>query len=169
VPLIQLICVGLAISVLLGLAFYFGWRQVLALGELREQTSLPAEESLHQRGQAHRRLAGCGLMVLLALLLAGWQIFLEDKAEALRVQRAALPDDGTAPPLTDSERDFVRFCVSFWIVFLMILLVVVALAGVDLWTTRRRGLREHRKLLDDQRLMLERQVERYRQERNRPK
>jgi hypothetical protein len=165
VPLIQLICVGLAIPLLLGLAFYFGWRQVVALGEVREQTSLPAEENRYQRRQAHRRLVGCGLMALLALLLAGAQLFLEDKAQALAEQRDALPDDGSAPPLTEPERDFARMYACYWIVCLLVLMAIVALAGVDLWETRRRGLREQRKLLDDQRLMLERQVERYRQKR----
>jgi len=166
VPQIQLVCFAIAISVLLSLSFFFGWRQLLALRSLGEQPNLPVEESRYQRRQAYRRLIGCGLMVLLALLLAGWQIFLEDKAQALAVERDNVVPDSEPPPMTEEQRDLARLCVYYWIVILLVLLTIVALAGVDMWTTRRRGLREHRKILDDQRIMLERQVARYREGRN---
>jgi hypothetical protein len=56
----------------------------------------------------------------------------------------------------------------YWIVLLVVLMAVVVLAGIDLWETRRRGLRERRKLLDDQRVMLRRQMTRWRRERDEP-
>src|ERR1700722_18226421 len=64
----QLICVAVAIVVLLGLSFGFGWRQLAVLRRLREVPELPADEGREQRRQAHRRLVSCGLLALLALL-----------------------------------------------------------------------------------------------------
>jgi hypothetical protein len=145
VALIQLICVALAIPVLLGLAFFYTWRQ---------------------RGQAHRRLITCGLLALLALLLAGAQLFLEERADKLiDDQKAQAQADGTEPDLTPEQRDFARIYGVYWIVCLVILMAVVGLAGLDLWQTRRRGLREQRKLLADQRGMLRREITRLRRER----
>ncbi len=162
--LIQLICVAVAIPVLLGLAFFFGLRQTAVLRRLREGPELPAEESRHQRRQGYRRLVSCMLLALLAFLLAGAQLFLEERADfwvaAPAVERPAEP--------TPEQRDFVRIYGAYWLLCLVVLLAVVGLAGVDLWETRRRGLRERRKLLDDQRIMLERQMTRYRRERGGP-
>jgi hypothetical protein len=167
VALIQLICVALAIPVLLGLAFFYGWRELAELRRLRAGPPLPAAESRQQRGQAYRRLLTCGLLAVLALLLAGAQLFLEERADNLiDEQQAQSHQDGTEPTFTPEQRDFARIYGVYWIVCLVILMAVVGLAGIDLWQTRRRGLRERRKLLDDQRVMLRRQITRLRQERD---
>jgi hypothetical protein len=167
VALTQLICVALAILVLLGLSFFYGWREVVELRRLRAGSPLPVAESRQQRGQAYRRLLTCGLLALLALLLAGAQLFLEERADKLiDEQQAQSHPDGAESTLTPEQRDFARFYSVYWIVCLVILMAVVGLAGIDLWQTRRRGLRERRKLLDDQRVMLRRQITRLRQERD---
>ncbi len=163
-PLIQLICVAVAIPVLLGVSFFFGFRQFAALRRLSEGPELPLEESRQCRRQAYRRLVGCALLAVLALLLAGAQLFLEERIDE---QNAPTPE-GVARAPTPEQRDFARFYVSYWIGCLVLLLVVVGLAGVDLWETRRRGLRDRRKLLDDQRVMLERQMTLYRRQRDGP-
>ena len=49
-----------------------------------------------------------------------------------------------------------------WIVILLLVLAVVLLAAVDIWSTRLFSLRQQRKILDDRRAMLEREVARYR-------
>jgi ABC-type Fe3+ transport system permease subunit len=167
VALTQLICVALAIPVLLGLSFVFGWQQYTALRRLRDSPALPVAERRQQRRQAYRRLVTCGLLALLALLLAGAQLFLEERADNLiDEQRAQSQDQGAEAPFTPEQRNFARFYGVYWIVCLVVLLAVVGLAGIDLWETRRRGLRERRKLLDDQRGMLRRQITRLRQERD---
>jgi hypothetical protein len=168
VALIQLICVALAIPVLLGVSFIYGFRQVAALRLLREGPELPAEEGRHHRRQAYRRLVSCGLLALLALLLAGAQLFLEERADNLIDEQAARPQEEGPRDLTPEQRNFARFYGAYWIGCLVVLMAVVALAGVDLWETRRRGLRARRKLLDDTRGMLQRQLTRYRRERDGP-
>jgi putative copper export protein len=164
--LTQLICVALAIPVLLGLSFFFAWRQFVLLRGLRGGPELPAAESRQERRQAYRRFVSCGLLALLALLLAGAQLFLEERADNLIDEQSAQPQEEGAPSaFTPAQRDFARLYGMYWIVCLVVLMAIVALAGIDLWETRRRGLRERRKLLDDQRVMLRRQIKRYWQER----
>jgi hypothetical protein len=164
VALIQLICVALAIPVLLGLSFFFGFRQFAVLRRLREGPALPSEEQRQQRRQSLRRLTSCGLLALLALLLAGAQLFLEDRADAFIDEQDTRPPEASAPEPTPEQRDFLRIYGAYWITCLLVLLAVVALAGFDLWETRRRGLHERRKLLDDHRVLLKRQITRYRRE-----
>jgi hypothetical protein len=166
VALLQLICVALAIPVLLGVSFFFAWRQFVELRRLRDGPPLPAAEMRQQRGQVYRRLVTCGLLALLALLLAGAQLFLEERADKLiDEQKAQAQADGTEPDLTPEQQNFARIYGVYWMVCLVILMAVVVLAGLDLWQTRRRGLRERRKLLDDQRGMLRREITRLRRER----
>jgi hypothetical protein len=153
--------------VLLGVAFVFGWQQYVALRGLRNRPELPLAERRQQRGQAYRRLLTCGLLALLALLLAGAQLFLEERVDNLiDEQRAQAQEQGGEQPFTPEQRNFARFYGVYWIGCLVVLMAVVGLAGIDLWETRRRGLRERRKLLDDQRVMLRRQITRLRQERD---
>jgi hypothetical protein len=167
VALLQLIFVALAIPVLLGVSFFFAWRQFVELRRLRDGPPLPAAEMRQQRGQIYRRLVTCGLLTLLAFLLAGAQLFLEEGADKLIAeQKAQAQAQGTEPDLTPEQQHFARIYAVYWMVCLVILMAVVGLAGLDLWQTRRRGLRERRKLLDDQRGMLRREITRLRQERD---
>jgi hypothetical protein len=163
--LFQLICVALAIPVLLGLAFAFGYRQFGVLRRLREGSEQPAKEQRELRHQAYRRLVSCGLLALLAWLLAGAQLFLEERADQFIDAQNARPPEANAPEPTPEQRDFLRLYGAYWIVCLVVLMTIVALAGVDLWATRQHGLRERRKLLDDHRILLRRQLLRYRRER----
>jgi hypothetical protein len=157
----QIVSGALLIVALLSVSVYYGFRQVRELRGLRRGPGLPAEEALYQRRRAWRRLAGCGLMLLLAGLLAGALVYLEAPAQRLADQ--GVP---SADAFTPRERDFVRLYGGYWIAFLLLLMAVVFLAAFDLWSTRRWGLRQHRKLQADRRAMIERQVTRLRQERN---
>jgi hypothetical protein len=49
---------------------------------------------------------------------------------------------------------------------LLVLMIVVFMAALDYWATRRYGLRQHRKIIDDRRAMIEREISRLRQQRN---
>lgn len=161
--LAQLICVALAIPVLLGLSFFFGWHQLGALRRLRDGPELPATLARGLRRQLYRRLVTCGLLALLALLLAGAQLFLEERADDLIKENSVQAKHGNSPELTPEQRDFARFYGAYWLFCLLILLTIVGLAGFDLWETRRNGLRERRRLLHDQRLMLQRQMTQFRE------
>jgi hypothetical protein len=153
------------VVVLLFLAFFYSWRQVRALRRLRS-TDLPAAETRFVRQQAWRRLVGCMLMLVLAAMLSGALVYLEGKAQSMADARAAQRAQGESPPFTDEEKDFLHLWGGAWIAILIILMIIIFLAGLDLWSTHRFGIREHRKIMADRRAMIERQVARLRRERN---
>jgi hypothetical protein len=151
------VVIGLLLAVvLLGLALYYGSRQLATLRKLRQEEALPDEERRYERRKAWRRLVSCGLMLVMAAVFTALQFYASEAKEIL----------AKAPDLTDQEKVFVRVYTGSWIAVLLLLLVVLALAAVDLWATRRYGLRQYRKLSEDRRAMIRRQADRMRQERN---
>jgi hypothetical protein len=158
---------GSALAVtMVALAVFYGARQVRALRRLR-QADPSAAETRYRRTQARVRLASSALILVLAGLLGGALAFLEGRAERLANERvAARQEAGQDPPATPEERAFFRLYSTYWAGILLVLLAVLVLAFVDLWSTRRFGRAEHRKLQADRRAMIARQVERLRQERN---
>jgi hypothetical protein len=162
----QIIFGGVMVGLLLVLAGFFGWRQVRTLRQLRHGDSQPAEDQRYARNQAWRRLVCSACMVLLAGFLAGGLFFLEAPAEEYARQRAAAPADGGPPPWTEEQRNFARLYGWYWLSALLVLLVMLVLAGFDIRAIRRYGQRHHRKLQEDRRAMIARQVARLRQERN---
>jgi hypothetical protein len=148
---------------LLALAVYFGWRQIVSL---RQMPLMPMsdDERRYERRKAWRRLVSCALMLLMAGLLIGLQ-FYAGRAQELADERAQLERDND-PELTPQEKVFVRIYAGSWIAVMLLLLVVLTLAGLDLWATRLYGLRQYRKISEDRRAMIQRQVNRLRQERN---
>ena len=159
------VVIGVLLAVLLlTLALTFGARQVASLRRLRQADGLPEEEHRYERRKAWRRLVSCGLMLIMAGLLGGLQ-FYASPAQEMADERVRLEAD-EAPTWTAQEKFFVRAYFGSWIAVLVVLLVLLALAGVDLWATRRYGLRQYRKIAEDRRAMIQRQVNRMRQQRN---
>jgi H+/gluconate symporter-like permease len=146
------------VAVLLGLAFYYARQQLQVLRKTAGSAEAHSSEGVYLRRQAWRRLACSALMVLLAVLLAGALIFLEEPAQRLAEQGAEAAE---AP----EHRAFVNFLAYYWIVFLLLLLALVVLAGIDFWAVRRFGLRELKRIQDDRRAMIARQSALLRQKR----
>jgi hypothetical protein len=158
------------VVVLAGLAGYFGWRQWQALGALRRVgDELSPEDRRYEYGKAWRRLAGCLLMGVLALLFAGsYLLDLNERAVALGEQgRAAAAADATRPPAMNAEQKrFMNFFSTYWMISVLVLMVILCLAAVDLWAIRRYGLRHLRQIQSDRRAMLQEQMALLRRERN---
>jgi hypothetical protein len=154
------------VVVLLFVAILYAVRQILSLRRLRQTEEMPLDERAYLLGRARRRLVNSLLMFVLGIMLAVDLAYLEMPAQQLADQRAALEQEGEAPPLNPQERWFARLYGSFFVLFLLVLMVVVFLAAFDYWATRRYGLGQRRKLLADRRAMIEREVARLRQERN---
>jgi hypothetical protein len=138
---------------------------VQALRRLRFADAMPEEELHYERGKARRRLFSCALTLLLAVLLVALLTFLEGPAQQIADHRAAQAAD-EAPAWAPGQVQLVRIWGWTWLVFLVVLMIVVLLAAVDLWATRRFALRQYRKIAQDRRAMIERQANRLRQERN---
>ena len=154
----QIVSGGVLVGALAVLAGVFAWRQVLLLRRLRGPHGLSDEEARWRCGQAWRRLVGCGLMLALAGLLAWALLYMEGPSQHIA--------DQGPPADTPENRHFVFQYLLLWIVILLLVLAVVLLAAVDIWSTRLFSLRQQRKILDDRRAMLEREVARYRREGN---
>jgi hypothetical protein len=160
----QIVSGAVLVAVLLLLSGYYAWRQAQTLRRLRASVvPLDAEEQFELR-QARRRLVGCVLLLVLGVQLLGALLFLEAPAQHLADARDADPDSA----LTPAERVFMRIYGGYWIVFLLLLLALVAVAACELWTVRQHGLRLRRQLLADRRAELERDVRRRGQSRNGP-
>jgi hypothetical protein len=157
VTITQSVFGALLVVGLLALAGGYGWSQWRLLRRLRAPGRPGGEDDRYLRGQARRRLATSVLLLVLAGLLAVALACLEGPA-----QRLADQAPGAAP--TPEQRQFFHFYGAYWIVFLLVLLAVVALAGIDLWAIRRYGARQFRRLQDDRRAMLERQAALLRQQ-----
>jgi hypothetical protein len=142
----------------LGVAGYFARQQVQTLRGLRRREDLAPEDYRYLRNQAWRRLAGCGLIAAVAVMMSVWylsgqDIGIDELGDALKAQRAA----GEAQPRPEQEQAR-RFYVYYVSVMLLLLLALVVLAAIDVWAIRRYGVRHYRRIHDDRKAMLERQL-----------
>jgi hypothetical protein len=164
VPWYQTIFGGVLVVLLLGLSVFFGRLQFLELRNLRQNVNvLPAEEIRYERRKAYRRLVSSALLLVLAVLLVVLLTY-ESPAQQIVEQRNALANDNVE--LTDEQKAFARTWGWMWMSFLVVLMAVIVLAGIDLMSTRLYAIRQFRKLRADRRAMIERQAQRMRQQRN---
>lgn len=154
------------VLVLLSVAILYIVRQIVALRRLSATEEMSLEERAYLHGRARRRLVTSLLLFLLGLMLAGALVYLEAPAQRLAEEQTVKERQGDTTPLAPEKREFAQFYAWFWILFLLILMAVVFLAALDYWATRRYGIHQHRKIIDDRRAMIEREVSRLRQERN---
>jgi MFS family permease len=152
-------------AILVGLAIYFGRRQLQTLRSVAAPDSAKVDERRYLRTQAYRRLLCSGLMLLFAGFLLGW-IVLDGEYREVREQVRAAQATEAEPQLTEEQKEFVRVFSTYWIVALLVLLVLVALAALDFWATARYGLSQHRRLQADHRDLIRQDVAQRRRERN---
>jgi flagellar biosynthesis/type III secretory pathway M-ring protein FliF/YscJ len=163
----QIIFGAVLVLVLLFVAILYIVRQIIALRRLRAAEEMPLEEHAYLYSRARRRLITSLLMFLLGGMLVVDLLFLEVPAQQLADhQHERMQREGDVPPLDEEQRSFARVYGWFFIFFLIVLMVVVFMAALDYWATRRYGLRQHRKIMDDRRAMIEREISRLRRERN---
>jgi hypothetical protein len=149
---------GALVVVLAALAGYYAWRQLQMLRRLRGPHDLSDEEVQWRRGQAWRWLAGSAIMLAMAALLA-WAVLVMG-GRAQQIAKAGPAAD------TPENHQFLRIYFGAWAAFLLLLVILIFLAAADIWSTRLFSLRQQRKILEDKRAMLEREVARLRHGRN---
>ncbi len=151
------------------LAVWFAWLQVRQLFWLRDQPHLTHDDRQHFKWQIIRRLAGCFLMLAAAVMLAGLMgMRILDRLDELilRSNQARIEEKPLAP-LTEEERSFVLFSFAYVGVLMG---AIVLLIGLGLWeirSIRKHGIRHRRRIREDERTMLERQLPLLYQERQR--
>ena len=120
-------------AVVIGIAFLLTWRQRL---ESKKPRDLSDEaDARYFTRQDRRRYRGA---VMLALLGLGIGV-------------------GGNIDIRAGQSERIAF-VAIWVAVLLLLLQVLALAFLDLWSTRRYADRQRRKLAEERRQTLEREI-----------
>ena len=158
--IVEIIVGVLLIGVLLALAAYYALRQKTTLKLIRNDGNLTPEDRVYLHRQVRRRLVCSLLMVVFAALLVGW-FFLED-VEPTPIQKA----QGELVQLDPEQKDSVRFFTLYVILIFVVLFAILFMAGFDVIATAKFGLRYHRRLEADRRVVLEKEAAMLRKNRN---
>jgi uncharacterized BrkB/YihY/UPF0761 family membrane protein len=153
-PLELAVGIGL-IALVVAVAGFFLWRQFALLRTLRHEEGLAGAERHYLRQQARRRLLNSILMLLFAGLLVGGFFLFPPEPTAL--EAPAEPDE--------IAKESIRLFTAYWILALLVLLAILALAVVDLWATARFGFQHQKQLEQDRRAMLVEEARRLRRRR----
>lgn len=151
-------------GILLLLAVYSIRRQFLTLKKLRTDSHIPSDDRSYLRNQAYRRLFTGALLLSLSGMLSGAYLSgMEQRAEDIGQKKPAAGDE-EKPPVPEETKDFLRLYSYYWIGTLILLFLIVSLAIVDLWSTRRYAWQQLRRIQSEHRAMLERDLAMYRQQ-----
>src|SRR5262249_23751045 len=106
--------------------------------------------------QTRRRLICSVFMLLFAGLLIGW-FFIEPHVRDLKAAEERAPGN---------TNQLVEMVAYYWIIALLLLFAILALAGLDFFATARFGLSQKKLLEIERRMALELDAARLRKERN---
>jgi hypothetical protein len=142
------ITVALLIAALLcAVAVFFIVRQSQTLRIVRADADMPAEQRAYLWRQFQRRLVGSILLILLAGLLVG-SLFLDYEPLRKPIEQVPLEQQ-------EAAKQAARIISIYWMTFLMVLLVLLAVAVFDFWDTARFGVQQHKLLFQQHQEMLE--------------
>lgn len=151
-------------GILLLLAVFSMRRQWHTLRRLRSDPHVPSDDHSYLRNQAYRRLGIGVLLIGLAGMLCGTYFSgMERRADELGAKKVA-DDDGEKAPIAQEDKDFLKFYTKYWVSILILLFLIVSLAVVDLWATRRYAWQQLRRIQSEHRAILERDLAMYRQQ-----
>lgn len=139
-------------------------RQIGNLLRLRRDAHVPSDDRNYLTNQAYRRIVtGCLLLGLAGMLSGAYVSGMERRAEKLGDQQRPLDEEGRKQRMADEDKDFVRFYAIWWIGILVLLFLVVSLAIVDIWATRRYAWSQIKRIKSEHQTVLERDLAMYRQ------
>lgn len=152
------IVAGIVITASVLAALLLGWRQVKQWQWLRaNDVALSAEDRSYHTWSIRRRFIGCLLLLGLAAMIYGLYAFdISSGLEALMSQGEQARGNGTK--LTDEQREFVYSSMRYVGAMMIVLLALFIVAAWDIQAIRRFGQRHRRRIREDRRAMLERQL-----------
>jgi hypothetical protein len=162
-------------GILLGLGLGTGLRQRRTLRRLREERYMPSDERAYLRGQVRRRLVTSGVLVVLGGMIGGAYLSgMEARADEIagrqkkaEERKVANPDaPAEHPPPDDADRAFTKFYTWYWIAVLVLVFVVVCLAVLDFWHTRRYWMAQYKRIKEDHETKLRRDLAVYRRQKD---
>jgi len=147
-------------ALLAGIAVVSLRYQVRNWRRLRSE-SLASDDRRYVRGLAQRRTVNAVLLLGLAGMLAG--AYLSGGQQELN-RIAGLPAQDPPGEQTPEDREFVKSWAIYWIVFLVLLFFVIVIAAADYTATSLYARQQLRRIRDEQRTLLERDLAVYRQQ-----
>jgi hypothetical protein len=163
------IAMSVLVVILVAVGVYYLRKSVRELARTTPEFEMLPEDRTYVRRQAWRRIVNSGLMFLLAAIMVGsYASGVQERASDIAREREQAAVGGFKPPLTQEQSEFAQLFTGLLITMLILLGLIVMLAGVDLFATRRYALTQLRRIQSDRRAMLERQLARWREERDGP-
>jgi amino acid transporter len=123
--------------------------------------ALASDDRRYLRGLAQRRTITAVFMLILAGMLAG--AYLSGGQQELN-RIAGLPFQDPPGERTPEDDQFVKTWAIYWIVFLVLLFVVVMVAVADYTATSLYARQQLKRIRNEQRTLLERDLAVYRQQ-----
>jgi hypothetical protein len=147
-------------ALLAGIAVVSLRYQVRNWRRLRSE-SLASDDRRYLRGIAQRRTLNAVLLLALSAMLAG--AYLSGGQQELN-RIAGLPGQDPPGEQTPEDKEFVKSWAIYWIVFLVLLFFVIVIAAADYTATSLYARQQLRRIRDEQRTLLERDLAVYRQQ-----
>ncbi len=163
------IAMWVLVAILVMVGAYYLRKAIRVLGRTTPEFEMLPDDRSYMRRQAWRRMINSGLMFVLAAIMVGSYLSgIQQRATDIAHEREEAAVDGKKPPLTPEQSEFAQLFTGILITMLVLLGMIVTIAGIDLFATRRYALTQLRRIQSDRRAMLERQLTRWREERDGP-
>jgi hypothetical protein len=145
--------------VLLGLVS--GYFQVRGLKVLAARKHVPTDEYSYLRNRHRRRLLVAGVLVLVGGLIAGAYVTgFERKVDRILEAKKAADEAGRDIP--DEDKLVLKLWGTYWIAVIVLVFMLLGLAVVDAWATRRFWYKVFVEMRDDHNTKLRRDLAVYR-------
>ncbi|QEL18010.1 hypothetical protein PX52LOC_05024 [Limnoglobus roseus] len=159
----MVIALLLALPLML-LGLVSGWQQVRGLKALYARKLVPSDEFAYLRGRYRRRLVVGLLLVLIGGMIAGAFVSgMEARADEMG-EKKPTDADGEKPPITPTEKQFLRWYGIYWMGVMALTFFVIGLAMADGIATRRYWLKIYREMREEHNSQLRRDLAVYRQQ-----
>lgn len=142
-------------------------RQRTALRAMADEQFLADEDRRYRRGQALRRMATSGLLVVVGGMIANYYLSgMDARMDAIpdRNKIGAPPQEGEPDPQAESDKQFAKFVGFYWIGILVLVFGAVCFAVFDFWATRKYWMARYKELKADHDAKLQRDLAVFRQQ-----
>jgi phosphatidylglycerophosphate synthase len=152
-------------AVLLLIAVLSIRRQLENLKRLKRDAHVPSDDRRYLTKQAYRRIVtGCLMLALAGMLSTVYLSEMDRRAVKLGEEKRPVDADGNKQEMAQEDKDFIRFYAIWWIGILVLIFLVLSLAIVDIWATRRYAWAQLKRISSEHREVLERDLAMYRQQ-----